>query len=197
MRGWYSRGYLPHYDEPGKVQFITYRLHDSLPKAVLDAWDEAMFNKECDELEHMRKIERYLDKGHGACWLRHPAVAEMIQDNLRHFDGQRYHLLAWCVMSNHVHVIIETVEGYSLESVTHSWKSYSSHQLNRILDRQGAVWQPEVFDLFMRGPVHLARVIFYVEQNPVTANLVAEAEEWLYSSARYRRDMEPYNAHRL
>ena len=75
MRGWYSRGYLPHCDEPGRVQFITYRLHDSMPKEVLDAYDEALRRKEIDELERMRKIERYLDKGHGACWLRDPVVA--------------------------------------------------------------------------------------------------------------------------
>ena len=104
MRGWYSRGYLPHCDEPGKVQFITYRLGDSLPKSVLDSYDAALCRREIDDLERMRKIEHYLDKGHGACWLRQPAVAEMVQDNLRHFDGQRYHLLAWCVMPNHVHM---------------------------------------------------------------------------------------------
>ena len=49
MRGWYSRGYLPHCDEPGRVQFITYRLHDSMPKEVLDAYDEALLRKEIDE----------------------------------------------------------------------------------------------------------------------------------------------------
>ncbi len=197
MRGWYSRGYLPHYDEPGKVQFITYRLHDSLPKALLEAWDEALRNKEIDELKRMRKIERYLDKGHGACWLRQPAVAEMIQDNLRHFDGERYRLLAWCVMPNHVHVIIETVEGYSMESVTHSWKSYSAHQLNRIVARKGCVWQTEVFDRYMRGPLHLARTLFYVEQNPVTASLVALPGDWPYGSARFRQEIEPYDAYRM
>ena len=197
MRGWYSRGYLPHYDEPGKVQFITYRLHDSLPKGVLEAYDEALRRGEIDDLERKQKIEDYLDKGHGACWLRRPLVAEMVQENLRHFDGQRYRLIAWCVMPNHVHVIVETLEGYSLEAVTHSWKSYSAHQLNRIVGRKGAVWQTEVFDRYMRGPLHLARTLFYVEQNPVVANLVSEAEAWPYGSARFREEMEPYDTHHL
>src|SRR5450830_806350 len=35
-RGWYSRGYLPHFDSPDVLQHITYRLADSLPRAVLE-----------------------------------------------------------------------------------------------------------------------------------------------------------------
>ena len=50
MRGWYSRGYLPHCDEPDKVQFITYRLHDSLPRSVLEAYDEALRRRRCFQI---------------------------------------------------------------------------------------------------------------------------------------------------
>ena len=45
-KGWYSRGYLPHFDQPGLVQMLTFRLADSLPAAVLSAlriWPE-IFN---------------------------------------------------------------------------------------------------------------------------------------------------------
>tara|TARA_R110001592_G_scaffold133922_3_gene349424 strand:+ start:719 stop:1312 length:594 start_codon:yes stop_codon:yes gene_type:complete len=197
MRGWYSRGYLPHCDEPGKVQFITYRLQDSLPKSVLESYDEDLRQRKIDDVERMRRIEGYLDKGHGACWLRKPDVANMVQDNLRYFDGQRYRLIAWCVMPNHVHVIAETIDGYALEDVAHSWKSYSAHKLNQIVGRKGAVWQTEVFDRYMRGPLHLARTLFYVEQNPVTANIVATAESWPFGSAHYRGEVEPYDTHRM
>lgn len=186
MRGWYSRGYLPHCDEPGRVQFITYRLHDSMPKEVLDAYDEALRRKEIDELERMRKIERYLDKGHGACWLRDPVVAQMIVDALIYFDGERYRLNAWCVMPNHVHTLIETIEGHPLESVTHSWKSYTAQQANRIVGRRGTFWQREVFDRYMRGIVHYERTLFYIEENPVAAGLVQAQAEWPFSSARAR-----------
>ena len=31
FRGWYQRGYLPHFDAPGVTQFITFQLHDSFP----------------------------------------------------------------------------------------------------------------------------------------------------------------------
>ena len=186
MRGWYSRGYLPHFDEPDRIQFITYRLCDSLPRGVLDAYDEALRRKEIDELGRIRKIEAYLDEGHGACWLRKPEIASLIEGNLRHFDGERYRLLAWCVMSNHVHVVAEMMERYPLDDVAHSWKSYTAHRINRILGRRGAVWQREVFDRYMRSERHLVYTINYVEENPVAAGLVGEARDWPYSSARLR-----------
>jgi len=186
MRGWYSRGYLPHCDEPDKIQFITYRLGDSIPKSVLDACDEALALGEIDKLERMRNIERYLDKGHGACWLRRLEIAAMVEENLQHFDGERYRLLAWCVMPNHVHALIETVEGCSLETVTHGWKSYTAHQRNKILRRRGRVWQAEVFDRYMRGPLHMARTIFYIENNPAAAGLVQESRNWPFGSARFK-----------
>lgn len=184
MRGWYSRGYLPHFDESGRVQFITYRLHDSMPKEVLDAYNEALLRKEIDELERMRKIERYLDKGNGACWLRRPEVAELIEENILHFDGDRYRLIAWCVMPNHVHVLVETVAGFSLKDLAHSWKSYTAHEANRRIGRRGTFWQREVFDRYMRSEAHFKRTLFYIHWNPVQANLVDRPENWRFSSAR-------------
>lgn len=192
MRGWYSRGYLPHCDEPDKIQFITYRLGDAMPKSVLDAYDEALAQGEIDTLERMRKIEKYLDKGHGKCWLRQPRIARIVEENLQHFDGARYRLLAWCVMPNHVHTLIETFEGISLEAVTHGWKSYTAHQINKIFRRKGRVWQAEVFDRYMRGPLHLARTIYYIDNNPVAARLVQESRNWPFGSARFNEDeVEP------
>jgi REP element-mobilizing transposase RayT len=190
MRGWYTRGYLPHCDEPGKVQFITFRLFDSMPREVLDAYDDALRRKETDELERMRKIERYLDKGHGACWLRQPMIAQMIEKALFHFDGDRYRLNAWCVMPNHVHALIETVKGHSLDSVTHSWKSFTAQEANRMLGRRGTFWQREVFDRYMRGVVHFERVRFYIEENPVAAGLVEAQADWSFSSARLKDDVQ-------
>ncbi|MBX3176608.1 MAG: transposase [Candidatus Hydrogenedentes bacterium] len=186
MRGWYSRGYLPHFDAPGTIQFLTYRLVDSMPKTVLDAIEEAKRLGEIDELERYRRIEHYLDKGHGACWLRRPEVATLVEDNLRHFDGERYRLLAWCVMPNHVHAIAEMFESPSLEEVTHTWKSYTAHRINKIIGRRGSVWQREVFDRYMRSPEHLEYTICYVEDNPVNAGLGEFAVDWPYSSNRFR-----------
>jgi REP element-mobilizing transposase RayT len=71
-----------------------------------------------------------------------------------HFDGQRYRLLAWVVMPNHVHVLIETMTGHTLAAVLHSWKSYTAKEANRLLGRTGDFWQPEYFDRFIRDDRH-------------------------------------------
>lgn len=188
MRGWYSRGYLPHLDEPERIQFITYRLADSMPQAFLEAADEALRRGEITEARRRKRIEHYLDQGYGACWLKDAAIARMVENSLRHFDGERYRLLAWCVMPNHVHALAEMVEGYPLEDVVQNWKSYTAHEMNRLLERRGRVWQPEGFDRYIRDEVHFHRVVGYIEDNPVNAGLVADAGDWLWSSARFRGD---------
>jgi REP element-mobilizing transposase RayT len=186
VRGWYSRGYLPHFDEPDRIQFITYRLADSMPQSVLEAADEALRRGEITEAGRRKRIEYYLDQGHGACWLKDPAIAGMVEENLRHFDAERYRLLAWCVMPNHVHAMAEMMVGFPLEDVVHSWKSYTAHEINRILGRRGRVWQPEGFDRYIRDEKHFNRVIGYIEDNPVNAGRVRSAEDWPWCSARFR-----------
>jgi hypothetical protein len=39
---WRSRGYLPHFDRPGLVQSITFRLHDAVPEPVVQSWKDAL-----------------------------------------------------------------------------------------------------------------------------------------------------------
>jgi putative transposase len=98
-KGWHSRGYLPHFDSAETIQFVTFRLFDSLPRAVTE-----MLTKQPDNLA---KTDESLDGGLGACWLKDPTIAALIENALLHFDGDRYRLLAWCIMPNHVHVIVE------------------------------------------------------------------------------------------
>ena len=186
MNGWYSRGYLPHFDEPNTIQFITFRLADSMPQSVLQAYAEALERGEITEREQWKRIENYLDRGHGACWLKTPAIASMVDSALRYFDGKRYRLIAWCVMPNHVHALAEMWEDHPLEEVVHSWKSYTAHQANKTLGRSGRFWQPEGFDRFMRSTKHLLRTLEYIENNPGTAGLAEQPEDWPYSSARFR-----------
>lgn len=111
-------------------------------------------------------------------------IAQLIEEALLHFDGQRYHLLAWVVMPNHVHVLIETLAGHPLAEVEHSWKSFTAKEANVILGRRGTFWQAESFDRVIRNEQHLANAIQYIHNNPVKAGLVSQAEDWLYSSAR-------------
>ena len=63
--------------------------------------------------------------------MRDPRVATIVADAIRHFRGQRYRLLAWCDMPNHVYVLFSPQRGHELETIRHSWKSYSANKANR------------------------------------------------------------------
>jgi len=172
---------------PGLIQTLTFRLHDALPAPVLKAL-QAELDELDDETEREKrrrlKIEEYLDAGHGSCLLRQPAAAEIVQNALLHFDTERYRLIAWCLMPNHVHVIIECLPGHLLADVLHAWKSFTAHAINKTLNRTGPLWQKEYHDRFIRDAVHFQKALHYLEQNPVKARLVADKAEWPWSSAR-------------
>ena len=185
FKGWHSRGYLPHFDSPGLRQFITYRLADALPASRRHEW-QALLEIE-DDFERIQKLEAYIDLGHGECHLRDPQIAAVVQENLLHFDGKTYRLIAWCIMPNHVHALIEMKET-PLDEVLGSWKSYTSKRANRLLGRTGQFWQEEYFDRYMRDEEHLRQVLHYIENNPVNARLVRAPEQWRWGSARYRAE---------
>jgi hypothetical protein len=120
-RGWYSRGYLPHWDHPGMIQSLNFRLADSLPALVVEKWKMELASASEGKIAVaiLRRADKYLDAGHGECWLRQPDIAQVTEHALLHFDGQRYRLLAWCIMPNHVHAMIETCEGFPLPEIVH------------------------------------------------------------------------------
>lgn len=107
-RGWYNRGYLPHADLPGLVQMITYRLADSLPSGALDQIGDELSSIpiQLQQVEKRRRIQQWLDAGQGCCLLRQAAAAECVVKTWQRFAGERYNLIAWVVMPNHVHVLI-------------------------------------------------------------------------------------------
>ena len=188
LKDWYSRGYLPHLDRGGKTQFVTFRLHDSLPAHLLNAWKaelKGMIESERTQEENVR-IMRHLDAGAGECHLAIPVVARMVESTLLRFDGERYDLLAWVVMPNHVHLLARMADNASLPKVVHSWKSYTAHEANRTLGRTGPFWYREFYDRYIRDETHYHNVLRYIEHNPVKARLCARAEEFAYGSARRR-----------
>jgi putative DNA methylase len=182
---WFSRGYLPHFNIPNLVQSITFRLADSLPQEALDkiTRELAAHPEPERQAKRERRIAAYLDAGHGACWLKEPRVASLVENALLHFDGQRYRLLAWCVMPNHVHALVEMKDGFPLAEIVHSWKSFTANEGNKILSRTGDFWQREYHDRFVRDDDHYRNVLAYIENNPVKAGLVKSADAWRHSSA--------------
>ncbi len=191
---WRSRGYLPHFDQRHLTQFLTFRLYDAVPDAVIQSWKtrlswvENLPANDPREIELRHLIARYEDAGHGACWLRDARIASRVENALLHFDDERYRLIAWCIMPNHVHALVELKEDWNLASVVHSWKSYTAHEANEILGRSGEFWFREYHDRFIRDDDHFAKVVRYIEHNPVKARLVRLREEWQWSSAWWQKE---------
>jgi REP element-mobilizing transposase RayT len=187
-RGWYSRGYLPHFDGGPIPQALTFRLADSFPKERLDAWNEELIRLPAKEAlaERRKRIEAYLDTGAGNAWLVDRRIATLVQESLLFFDSERYCLHSWVIMPNHVHVLFTPINSHSLADILHSWKSYTTHRANRMLNRQGKFWQEESFDRYIRNEQHFLAAIDYIESNPVKASLCLRNENWEFSSAARR-----------
>ena len=101
------------------IQSLNFRLADSLPHAVVEKWrSELALTSQPESLraiELRRRVEEHLDVGHGECWLRQPEIAQLVESAMLHFDPERYRLLAWCIMPNHVRALIETKEGFPMD----------------------------------------------------------------------------------
>jgi REP element-mobilizing transposase RayT len=178
---------LPHWEINNGAYFITFRLGDSISKSVSDAYrferkkiikTAAQMNRELTEFEHIKlqklfsdRIENKLDSGAGSCYLKCPEIAELVKNALYYFNGNRYDLIAWCIMPNHVHVVTKARNNYDLETIVHSWKSFTANAANKILGRKGAFWQREYYDHLIRDEKGFIRIVEYVLDNPQKAGL--------------------------
>ena len=183
---YHSRGYLPHIENK-TIQTVTFRLADSVPRALIERWknsievcsiNDTQQSRDSESVKLHQMIETYEDTGCGECLLRDDRIAQIVSDALHYHNGQRYRLIRWCIMPNHVHVVLEVFEGYSLSTILQTWKSYSAHAICKLLARKGRIWMPEYFDRFVRSEEHLRFAMDYVDNNPVKAGLCANPSDW-------------------
>ncbi len=210
---WHSRGYLPHCDVVEGVQSITFRLADAIPAEALrrmkqqygvmgagtplNALPEPARTVEARKRTQLRRsLEKFSDAGHGSCILERPECAFVVEQSLLHFDDERYRLLAWSVMPTHVHVLIEVIGRTPVGKIVQSWKRHTAREIKGVLAPSPAmlepyaegkpVWQPDYRDRFVRDREHLAKVVEYIENNPVKAGLVCSASDWRFGSSWWR-----------
>jgi REP element-mobilizing transposase RayT len=176
-RYWHRRGYLPHFDAGTVVQAVTFRLADSLPLHVIE-----QLKAVSDLRTRFKRVETRMDLGVGV--LREPACARIVETALHHFDGERYRLLAWVIMPNHVHLLIEQIVGWPLDRLIHSWKSFTAKEINRTQGSSGSVWARDYYDRFVRDGTHFENALAYIRNNPVKAGLVGRPEDWPWGGPR-------------
>ena len=197
--------YLPHWTMNCGTYAVTFRQADSLPAAALNRYRETrdLIQEKIDilssqdssrsqlpQLKSLREqlsqiqdsiIETALNKGHGSCLFHDLKNAEILANAIRHFDGKRYHLLAWCVMPNHAHAVLKLAPGEQLDKVLHSWKSFTSHEINKHNGTNGSIWQKESYDHLIRDGDDLRNQVHYVIRNPEKAGLI----DWKWVGCAY------------
>lgn len=199
---------LPHIQPEGATFFVTFRLAGSLPAEVVEKLmqDRERIDRELEKIKDAReraeraylesrrlfgKWDNELDKSTtDVRYLSNPRVADMVAESLHFRDGKVFDLIAFCIMTNHGHVVFTPLEEnrdryYSLSKIMHSFKRHTAHEANLILGRSGAFWQHENYDHYVRDDAELERIVKYVLHNPVKANLVKEQTEWKWSYCKY------------
>lgn len=175
-KGWHSRGFVPHFDSQDVVQFVTFRLADSLPRHVMERIQVAARPQTLQE--------KFLDRGLGVCWLKSDEIADCVEQSFLFFDGDRYRLHGWTIMPNHVHVLLSALPGWQLGTIVSSWKRFTAREANKRLGRTGPFWQVDYWDRFIRDETHYLAALNYIDFNPVKAGLTAEPALWRWGSAR-------------
>lgn len=191
-KGIHNRGYLPHWDFENSVQAITFRLADSLPLDVVKRWKREL-NHQLEspdsvesskaQAELRRRIAEYEDAGYGAFFLGDPDCAAIVQRQLINSHERNCKLIEWCVMPNHVHVLVKLNRDTPLHEIVKRWKAVSAIEINRLLSRKGSFWMLDYHDRFIRDLDHFHNAKAYIRHNPVKAGLCAKPEDWPYSSA--------------
>jgi putative transposase len=91
-------------------------------------------------------------------------------------------VLAYCLMSNHVHLVAVPERGDGLERVLRPLHTRYAQRINRLKRWKGHLWQGRFFSSAL-DEAYLWAAIRYVERNPVRARMVRRAENYRWSSA--------------
>jgi putative transposase len=206
-REYYQRS-LPHFQPQGATFLVNFRLASSLPVSVIEKLQQETKElerrlaevKEDDQraIVHKQIKRQHIDNWddalhaikHGTFYLREYAIARIVADSIRFHDSEWFDLVAYCIMPNHVHLVITPLKNpdgveYSLSQIMHNIKRNSGKQANILLNRTGPFWQHESYDHFIRNEAEFIKTIEYVLLNPVKAGLVEDWTQWKWSYCKH------------
>lgn len=117
----------------------------------------------------------------------------LIFDHCLFENGRKVHMHAFVVMPDHVHMLFtpledERGEPYSLAEIMNGIKGASSHSVNKLLGRKGALWEPESFDRIPRSDGDFEYRITYIVQNPIAAGLAKGPDDYRWA---WRESTQP------
>ena len=177
---------------PGATLFITFRLAGSLPLTVIEQlrteYAQPKHSEENSDQTYARQrryfgaFDQLLDADNsGPVWLRQAGVAQVVAEALHFRAGHDYTLWAYCIMANHVHLLVSLADRNCppFYRVLQSLKARTGRRCNELLGRENtAFWQAESYDHYVRDAAEMDRIVAYILNNPVKAGLVAEWTQW-------------------
>jgi REP element-mobilizing transposase RayT len=212
----FYRRNLPHYQPPYSQFFVTFRLADSIPVRIIAQFkNEQKFTMQTVQRDQsdngtekrigasrkntFARFDALLDGAEaGPTWLGDDRIAQVVKNAIHFRDGKTFSLLAYCIMPNHVHLVVDMdgfpytpkktrdgVSRYIITDAIGSLKKLTAGKANIILHRSGAFWQHESYDHVVRNGKELRRIINYVLNNPVKARLVSNAKDWKWSYTKF------------
>lgn len=199
----YHKRYLPHIQPVDAVLFVTYCLAFKYPGKFYAQLQKRKIRfqesiKNISKKEKTKKAEIFNKKQFDFTdnfianfkdspeWLSDGKIAEIVKYSLLFQDKNEYDLLCYCIMPNHVHILIKPLlksEGkpHPLFPIMQKHKSYTAVEANKILNRSGKFWQHSYYDHYVRDEKEYFNIIRYILNNPVKANFVEKYEDWKFS----------------
>ena len=170
---------LPHWDQDGKIQYVTFRLGDTLPQRKIKELElmisqfESLHPKPwslATKKEFRRivsdSIEKLMHKGYGSCILKDSRVRNVLSEAIFYKDDIDYFIYAFVIMPNHVHMLIQPFPGLELKDILYSIKKFSAYRINRLLNRYGKLWHNEAYDHIVRDYDEFKHCYNYIINNP-------------------------------
>ena len=208
MSNYYRRN-LPHYQPLGGEFFVTFRLANSLPKAVLSRLKkeyvkevnthDVSASKKPQQKRYFAKFDHCLDHSKSSTrWLKENKIAQIVSDKIHSLDNQKYLLICYCIMPNHVHLLFRldkrdesrsTKSQFPVTNILKLIKGATAYEANKILNKSGTFWQHESYDHLVRNDEERENIIKYILLNPVKAELTDSWEEWKWTYCK--RDYLP------
>ena len=121
------------------------------------------------------------------------ALLDVLGAALDRFDASA---LAWCLMGNHYHFVVQTRQGNLSRLMRHVNGTYTQ-RFNQRHRKVGHLFQGRYKAILVDKDSYLLEVCRYVELNPVRANMVAAPGEWRWSSYRVLSGLEAEAPHWL
>jgi putative transposase len=128
--------------------------------------------------------------------LQSQSLCDLLLDVLRENRAkQRFQVHEFVFMRDHVHLILTPSPLASLEKAMQFIKGGFSYRAKKELNFQGEIWQKGYNEHRIGDAEEFAKQVEYIWMNPVKAGLVERPEEYPYSSARLKGNVDPAPPH--